>query len=438
MDFITELPKTATGHDTLFVVVDRFSKMVHLAPCHSSLTASQAADLLIDLVFKLHGTPSSFISDRDKLWTSEFFARWCSKLQVHLNLSSAYHPQTDGQTERMNRLLEEVLRHYVAPAHDNWDQLLPLAEFAINRAVNSSTGKSPFVVVYGYQPHAPIDRFYQMLTNASPIPDNSVRTTSAADDKLRDHTAEFARISEILRRAQQSQKEQFDKRRRTAPNYSIGDKVWVDCKILRIVTVGTPKFLQRWQGPYTITKVIKARSSGDVTAVTLDIPRHWKVFPTFHVSVVKPYPPDTREAPTPSTVVVEGREEFQVEEILDHRFIGRNRKLQFLVKWAGYAADHNLWTDEDDLTSDGKYQNSAITRYWAKLAETAVRDGTLPTPTTHTPIARAMHAKSKKQHKPKLAKSTKPAWKRLAEQDGSAPPTKRRRYSTRSKGEPAL
>jgi hypothetical protein len=440
MDFITELPKTATGHDTLFVVVDRFSKMVHLAPCHSSLTASQAADLLIDLVFKLHGTPSSFISDRDKLWTSEFFARWCSKLQVHLNLSSAYHPQTDGQTERMNRLLQEVLRHYVAPAHDNWDQLLPLAEFAINRAVNASTGKSPFVVVYGYQPHAPLDRFYQLLTTTTPVTKASVRTAAnEADSKLRDHQAEFAKIAELLRRAQQAQKEQFDKRRRRAPDYAVGDKVWVDCKILRIVTVGTPKFLQRWQGPYTITKVIKTRSSNEVTAVTLDIPKHWKVFPTFHVSVVKPYPPNTREAPTPSTVVVEGHEEFVVEEILDHRFIGRNRKLQFLVKWAGYSADHNLWTDEDDLTSDGQYQNSAITQYWAKLAEKAVKEGTLPTPSAlaaHKPEAKAMRAKSKKQQKPKLARSTQPAWKRLAEQEASAPPAKRRRYATRAKGAP--
>jgi hypothetical protein len=306
---------------------------------------------------------------------------------------------------------------------------LPLAEFAINRAINASTGKSPFVVVYGYQPHAPLDRFYQMLTSTAPVTDTAVTTVSAADVKLRDHQAEFARISDILRRAQQSQKEQFDKRRRAAPEYSVGDKVWVDCKILRIVTVGTPKFLQRWQGPYTITKVITARGSKEVTAVTLDIPRHWKVFPTFHVSVVKPYPPNTREAPTPSTVVVEGHEEFQVESILAHRFIGRNKKLQFLVKWAGYAADHNLWTDEDDLTSDGKYQNSAVTQYWAQLAETAVKDGTLPTTAAiaaQAPKAKAMRAKAKKGVKPKKAASSKPEWKRLAEQDASGRPTKRR------------
>jgi transposase InsO family protein len=149
MDFVTDLPLTTQGHDTLFVVVDRFSKMVHLAPCHNSITATQAADLMLSLVFKLHGTPSSFFADRDRLWTSEFYARWCKRLQIDLRLSSAYHPQTDGQTERMNRLMAEVLRHYVAPAHDNWDELLPLAEFAINRSVNATTGKSPFVLVYG-------------------------------------------------------------------------------------------------------------------------------------------------------------------------------------------------------------------------------------------------------------------------------------------------
>jgi hypothetical protein len=441
MDFITELPETSKGHNTMLVVVDRFSKMVHLAPCHSSLTASQAADLLIDLIFKLHGTPSSFIADRDKLWTSEFFARWCSKLQVHLNLSSAYHPQTDGQTERMNRLLGEVLRHYVAPSHDNWDQLLPLAEFAINRAINKSTGKSPFVVVYGYQPLAPLDRFHQMLTTPTPQTDKSVRTAHQADDVLRDHKAEFARIADLLRRAQHAQKEQADKHRRAAPDYAVGDKVWVDCKILRIVTVGTPKFLQRWQGPYTITKVIKTSSSNEVTAVTLDLPKSWKVHPTLHVSAVKPYPPDTREAPKPSTVIVEGHEEFHVEEVLDHRFVGRNRKLQFLVKWAGEAADANLWTDEDDLTSDGKYQNQAITNYWAKKAEKAARDGgTLPSPQSlepQQPKAKAMKVKHKYTPKPKLAKSTTPAWKRQSEAAASEPQSKRRKYGTRSKGAPA-
>ncbi len=418
MDFITELPTTAKGHDTLFVVVDRFSKMVHLAPCHNSLTARQAADLLLSVVFKLHGTPSSFIADRDKLWVSEFYSQWCRRLQIDLHLSSAYHPQTDGQTERMNRLLEEVLRHYVAPAHDNWDELLPLAEFAINRAVNASIQKSPFQVVYGYQPMTPLDRYYKTLmgdTDAEAEGTDSPKakrkqSAPAAKDAVRNYQTEFSRIRKLLQQAQDRQKVQYDKNRRKAPEYQVGDKVYVDTKILRVITVGTRKFLQRWQGPYAIEKVIKGVNTGEVTAVRVKLPDHWRVHPTFHVSAVKPYPVHTRESEPPPPVMVDGYEEFFVEKILSHRFQGRNKdKLQYLVKWQGYPEEDNLWTDEDDLTSGGTIPHDAIIAYWDRLSATV---GTHIAPGSGT---RMVASKIQPQAKPKMARSSEACYYRPAQ-----------------------
>jgi hypothetical protein len=400
---------------------------------------------MLSMVFRLHGTPSSFFADRDKLWTSEFYARWCSRLKVDLHLSSAYHPQTDGQTERMNRLLEEVLRHYIAPAHDNWDELLPLAEFAINRSVNASTGKSPFVVVYGYQPHTPLDRFYTALTDTSrTVTDKSGGKSAgvpAADDKLRDYQTEFARISKILQQAKDRQKSQYDKGRRAAPDYQVGDKVYVDTRILRVITVGTPKFLQRWQGPYEITKVIKGEVSKEVTAVRVKLPDTWRVHPTFHVSVVKPYPIHTREAPVPPTVMVEGHEEHVVEEVLAHRFTGRNRSLQFLVKWAGFGHEENKWLDEDNLTADGNFENTAVTAYWDKLA---VEAGTHLVPTSGRTAAKPKlkaikYVPKHKLAKPQVAKSKakrKSGSKRPAEVPADAAPTGKRRKYPKRKGAP--
>ena len=132
MDFITHLPPTRSGYTSIFVVVDRLSKMVHFLPTVDTASAEDVAALFRDRVFCLHGMPQSIVSDRDVKFTSAFWKELHRLLGVQLNLSTAYHPQTDGQTERMNRVLEDMLRHFVNRQHDDWDQFLATAEFAIN------------------------------------------------------------------------------------------------------------------------------------------------------------------------------------------------------------------------------------------------------------------------------------------------------------------
>jgi Integrase zinc binding domain/Integrase core domain len=152
MDFITDLPMTSKGHDAIWVAVDRLSKMVHIEPIRKSYTAYQVACLYRDRVFRYHSVPSDIVSDRDPRFTSEFWRELMRLLGVRRSLSTAYHPQTDGQTERANAVLEDTLRHYVSPYQTDWDEHLAMAEFAMNAAYNHSVRNTPFMLNYGQHP----------------------------------------------------------------------------------------------------------------------------------------------------------------------------------------------------------------------------------------------------------------------------------------------
>lgn len=157
MDFVLGLPKTLRQHDSIMVVVDRFSKMAHFIPCHRTYDASKTAALFLQEVIRLHAVPATIVSDRDVKFMSYFWKTLWAKMGTKLLFSSAFHPQTDGQTEVTNRSLGNLLRCLVADHAASWDFVLPQAEFAFNNSVNRSTGCTPFEVVYGFRPHTSLD-----------------------------------------------------------------------------------------------------------------------------------------------------------------------------------------------------------------------------------------------------------------------------------------
>ena len=144
MDFIVQLPITQKGHDAIVVFVDRYTKRAHFHPTHTTVTALQVVKIFFDVIFKHHGLPKAIISDRDARFTSHFWKTLFEQLSTKLSMSTAFHPQTDSQTERMNCTLEEMLRIHATYKQDQWDEYLPAAEFAYNNSKQASTGFTPF------------------------------------------------------------------------------------------------------------------------------------------------------------------------------------------------------------------------------------------------------------------------------------------------------
>jgi hypothetical protein len=167
MDFVLGLPPIR-HKDSIFVVVDRFSKMAHFIPCSKTNDATQTADLFFKEVVRLHGVPRTIVSDRDLKFLSQFWKTLWKKLGTKLLFFTTCHPQIDGQTEVVNMTLSTLLRVTVGKNLRNWLDCLPFIEFAYNRCRHSATKLSPFEIVYGFKPGAPID-----LITLAPMDQNS-------------------------------------------------------------------------------------------------------------------------------------------------------------------------------------------------------------------------------------------------------------------------
>jgi hypothetical protein len=350
MDFITGLP-VSDGHNAILVVVDRFSKMSHFIPCFDTITAKELSLLFLQHVFRLHGLPKDIVSDRGPVFTSKFWQELLKQFNVKSNLSTAFHPQTDGQTERINSVLEQYLRIYVNYQQDNWSSLLPFAEFSYNNAEQSSTQKSPFFSNYGYHPSL----HFNQVTSSVPASDDMIQQLHALHEEIK---------SEVSL-AQQQQALYYNQHRRPTPDYKINDSVFISAR--NISTLRPSKKLDHKQlGPFKIIGKIGSH------AYRLDLPDSMKIHPVFHVSLLSPASnsnlpdfPERRIQPPPP-IEVKGQEEWVVREILDSRRYGRSRKLQYLVAWEGFPdPSDNSWEPASNLEANG-FENSHVREFHAK------------------------------------------------------------------------
>jgi hypothetical protein len=344
MDFICGLPCSKAGFDSILVIVDRLSKLVHLVPTTTTMTAPEVAKLFVDNVVRLHGVPSSVVSDRDKNFTAHFWRTVCELWGMTQLMSTAFHPQTDGQTERVNRVLEEYLRSYVGPLHEDWDTYLSMAEFAINNARQASTGMSPFYMTYGCHPRMP-DR----LGLAS-------KETPAAIQYVRNVEKAVSEAKAALAEAQSRMANYYNSKRRDV-SYEPGDLVLLSTTNLRLKVPGSGKLLPRFVGPFPVEKQVGK------AAYKLALPPSMLVHPVFHVSLLHPYSSDGASQPPPPLSFSSGIPLYEVEEVLQHRDVRRGKRTvkQFLIKWAGYGHEHNTWEPEGNLNK------SALDSYWARV-----------------------------------------------------------------------
>ena len=221
MDFIVSLPES-NNYTAILVIVDRLTKMSHFIPTTNNVDAPQTAQLFFDHIYRYHGLPSDIISDRGSIFTSTFWNELMKLLNVKLNLSTPYHPQTDGQTERVNQSLEIYLRLYCDYFQDNWSKLLTLAEFSYNNISHSATKYSPFFANYGQHP------------KALPITENSYNTVSPYAGK---YIKNISKIHNTLvtniTHANELYAKHYNTKRQTTPEFTVGSKVWVDTSNIR-------------------------------------------------------------------------------------------------------------------------------------------------------------------------------------------------------------
>ncbi|SOV03297.1 uncharacterized protein UDID_18617 [Ustilago sp. UG-2017a] len=325
MDLIEQLPPSS-GFTAILVVVDRLTKMATFVPTTNTLDAPELAKLFLRHVYSKHGLPTSIMSDRGSEFTSHFWRSLSALLGIGNHFSSAYHPQSDGQTERVNQVLEQYLRGYSNHLQTNWSDLLPLAEFSYNNAEHASTQLTPFFANYGYHPRFSFDN-----TDPASLPLFPAARLYA--DQLK-QLHEYVRGE--LDKANRQSAEQFDKHRLPSPQFQPGDRVWLSADNIRSLCP-TKKLDYRRLGPFSVSEIISSH------AYRLQLPPSMKIHNVFHVDRLEPYVANTipnRVQPPPPPVEVESDLEYEVEQILDSKVDHHYRDpLFYLVRWVGYGPD---------------------------------------------------------------------------------------------------
>lgn len=343
MDFITGLP-SSQGYSVIMVVVDRLSKYGHFAPLKADYTSLSVAETFIKVVVKLHGFPKSIVSDRDKVFTSKFWRHLFRLSGTTLAMSSAYHPQSDGQSEALNKCLELYLRCFRFENPKAWFHLLPWAEFWYNSSFHKSIGMTPFKAVYGRDP--PTLVHYQI--NFADPPE--------LQSMLQQRDSVLLQLKSNLAKAQEFMKKYADKKRRPV-EFQIGDLVLVKLQPYRqhsLVLCKNQTLGLRYFGPFPVLERIGA------VAYKLLLPPAAKIHPVFHVSLLKPCKGDhsSQYLPLPLMSSEQGPVPLP-QTVLQSRTILRNDQpvKQVLVHWEGMPESAATWEDWLPLARDYPFLN---------------------------------------------------------------------------------
>jgi len=331
LDFVEGLPKV-DGYSVILVVVDRFTKYAHFMALKHPYTALSVAKVLYDQVIKLHGMPQSMISDRDKVFTSTVWTELFKMEGVQLKYSTAYHPQTDDQTERVNQCLEMYLRCAVSQSPRQWKAWLSQAEFWYNTTFHSSLGCSPFRALYGYDP------------TVGAMLDATVKPPASIAEFVIDRQLQCGLLRDQLARAQLRMKQNAD-RKRTDVEFQVGDQVLLKLQPYVQTSVASrpfPKLALKYYGPFAVLERVGA------AAYKLALPPDSLIHPTFHVSQLKPFRPDFTPvySSLPSSVDLHSVE-LEPEQVLARWLVKKGNAVipQVLIKWSKLPEASSTWED---------------------------------------------------------------------------------------------
>ena len=343
MDFITGLPESSTGSNAVLTFIDRLSKQAHFVPTKTTVNAVDTADLYIQNIFRLHGLSRSIVSDRDPRFTSEVYRNIFNRLGVDLKFSTANHPQTDGLTERVHRTIEQILRSAVHHRQTNWEEMLPMCEFAYNDMIQASTCETPFFMNNGHHPVSLPELVFDRA-NA-----DRCQEYPQGMDWLGKKQKALSLAKDSIRAALDNQIFYADRQRQDT-TFKEGDKVLIHRDYLSTdISRDQPcaKLAPRWLGPFQVLDV------PSLATVRVQLPPSCKAHPVFNVAALRHFHEDASlrgrpEEPPAPVLDLDGHERYLVEEILSERkFRGRR---QFLVKWIGYEVP--TWEPEVNVLDE--------------------------------------------------------------------------------------
>jgi hypothetical protein len=326
IDFIVGLPKTQSGYDSIWVIVDRLSKVAHFIPVKTTYKGSKLAELYIARIVCLHRVPKKIVSDRGTQFTSNFWEKLHESMDTKLNFSSAYHPQTDGQTERVNQILEDILRACTLKDNQSWDKCLPYVEFSYNNSYQESIKMAPFEFLYGRKCRTPL--FWNE-------PDEN---QIFGPDILQEVERQVQVVRENVKLAQSRQKSYADNRRREL-RFQVGNFVYLKVSPMRGLHHFKirGKLAPRYIGPFNILE-----QRGEV-AYQLELPPQLSdVHDVFHVSQLR----KCLHVP---------EEQMPLEEIpvgTSEKVTRNNRYKMCKVQWSNHTEEEATWEKEDQLKAE--------------------------------------------------------------------------------------
>jgi hypothetical protein len=341
-DMMTSLPPTENGLDSIIIFVDRFSKFVYIYPCSERTGSEGYAFAFLNTVFKNHGVPEEIVSDRDGRFIAHWWTSFTQLLGIDLKMTSGHRPQADGLSERYNRSIQQVLRCFCSRRQSTWHKYIPLVQFALNNSIAASTGKTPFFVNYGEHPSHPVG----LLTGTIK---HRVRN-ACANEFVEAMQRTLRETREQLARSRQIMKAQADKNRKPR-TLDKGDLVLLSTQDLAYAFLGPSKKLKpRWTGPFKILEKLSE------LVFRVDLPEGWRIHPVFNIDRLKLFRTSSGEFADRSLVPllpheIDSEFEYEVEDIIGHQWVGRepNRRIEYLVLWAGYPLSDASYQTEGDL-----------------------------------------------------------------------------------------